>query len=77
MLTKTSLISFSVTIRIYNAMRLAIKQSKNNFASVIYVKNRKGEIFLKVKHSRKGGFSFFHKNLDVTKTVLSVLREVY
>lgn len=72
-MNKTNLSHWQVTIKIFLAMKQAVKTGISQ-----YVYNRKGEPFLKVVHSRgvAHAFTFWDKTQkNVTSSVLSVLRE--
>ena len=73
-MNKTNLSHWHVTIKIFLAMKQAVKTGLNQ-----YVLNKKGEAFLRVSYTRNkvGAFTFFDKSQkDVTSIVLSVLRSV-
>ena len=73
-MNKTNLSHWHVTIKIYLAMKNAIKAGYPQ-----YVNNKKGNAFLKVVYTRGkvGAFTFYDKTQkDVTNLVLSVLRSV-
>lgn len=72
-MNKTNLSHWSVTIKIFLAMKEAVKTGLSQ-----YVLNRKGEPFLKVVYCRgvANAFSFWCKaQKNVTTLVLSVLRQ--
>lgn len=71
-MNKTNLSHWHVTIKIFLAMKQAIKTGLNQ-----YLLNKKGEAFLRVTYTRNkaSAFTFFDKmQKDVTSLVLSVLR---
>jgi len=73
-MNKTNLSHWHVTIKIFLAMKQAIKTGLAQ-----YVLNKKGEAFLRVTYTRNkvGAFTFFDKSQhDCTDLVLSVLRTV-
>lgn len=73
-MNKTNLSHWHVSIKIFLAMKQAIKTGLNQ-----YVLNKKGEAFLRVNYTRNkaSAFTFYDKlQRDVTSLVLSVLRTV-
>lgn len=74
-LNKTNLSHWSVTIKIFLAMKKAIKTAGGS----VTIFNRKGKDLLTVHYWRSNfgsGFLFFDSfDVDVTNLVLSVLRE--
>lgn len=73
-LNKTSLSHWHVSIKIFLAMKQAVKTGIAQ-----YILNKKGEAFLRVTYTRNkaSAFTFFDKaQKDVTNLVLSVLRTV-
>ena len=73
-MNKTNLSHWHTTIKIFLAMKQAIKTGLAQ-----YVLNKKGEPFLRVTYKRgePNAFTFFDKmQRDVTNLVLSVLRSV-
>jgi hypothetical protein len=73
-MNKTNLSHWHVTIKIFLAMKQAVKTGIAQ-----YIPNKKGEPFLRVTYKRgePNAFTFFDKmQRDVTNLVLSVLRTV-
>lgn len=71
-MNKSNLSHISVTIKIFLAMRKAVKTGVTQ-----YVCNRKGEPFLKINYTRNtvAAFTFWDKKQNnITEKVLSVLR---
>jgi len=71
-MNKTNLNHWHVTIKIFIAMKQAVKTGIDQ-----YILNKKGEAFLRVTYTRNkaSAFTFFDKmQKDVTSLVLSVLR---
>jgi len=71
-MNKTNLNHWHVTIKIFIAMKQAVKTGIAQ-----YILNKKGEAFLRVTYTRNkaSAFTFFDKmQKDVTSLVLSVLR---
>ena len=76
MLTATSLLHPTVQQNLFTAIHRAVRLSKRSGSTgTVYLKNSKGENFLRVKHCRLNGFSFSNKNNLITNKVLTSLRK--
>lgn len=74
MITSTSLKHLTVQAKIFAGM----KQAQTNACNTSYIKNKKGQDFLRVTYRRNAplgqAFQFCTYNSDVTKTVLNSLQ---
>ncbi len=76
MLTSTSLNHPTVQRNLYVALHRAVRLSKRNGTEgVVYLNNAQGKPFLRVRHCRTNGFDFYAGNKELSKKVLTSLRQ--
>ena len=78
MITQTSLNHPTVQQNLYVALHRAARLSKRNGKQGrVYLKNSKGERYLRIEHTRGtgGGFTFYSGNANLKKKVLTSLRQ--
>ena len=78
MITQTSLNHPTVQQNLYVALHRTARLSKRDGQQGrVYLKNSKGERYMRIEHTRGigGGFTFYSGNKDLKKKVLTSLRE--